>query len=215
MKILIMMALACWCLTVSGQTPEDARSFVQVERIGDATARHFFVFATDSRNYTIRHDGRGECYATNVMRKNFDLKMGPGGRLERLYFLKQGADLLLLYEITDGRSGWAYITRMDQRTARPKWLAPVNAINVGVGMVERDDAYLISTNLVARIDLLSGKYVWQMTDFAQSVTAEFRLTELTPDRVVLREDMEQGREIEIDKKNGHVIASAQRSRSKN
>jgi hypothetical protein len=141
--------------------------------------------------------------------------MGPGGRLERLYFLEQGADLLLLYEVTDGRSGWAYITRMDQRTAKQKWLAPVNAIDVGIGMVEGDEAYLVATNFVARIDLLSGKYVWQMTDFAQNETAEFRLTELTPDRVVLREDAEQGREIEIDKKNGHVIAAAQRNRSKN
>src|SRR5262252_4676079 len=113
MKILVLLVLTCSCLTVSGQTSavaSNVKTMAEVERIGEATARHFFVFATESRKYTVRQDGRGECYATNVRRKNFDLKTGVGGRIDRLYFVEHGPDVLLLYEVTAGRAGWAYMT---------------------------------------------------------------------------------------------------------
>jgi hypothetical protein len=98
MKILTLMVLTFWCLTVSGQTPDitlKSRQFIRVERIGEASARSFFSFDIAGRNFTIRHDGYGETYAPNVWRKNFNLKMGPSGRLERVYFLEQDTDLPL------------------------------------------------------------------------------------------------------------------------
>ena len=211
MKVLIVMVSICWCLSVSAQTPlvaTNVKTMAEVERIGEATARYFFVFATESRNYTIRHDGHGECYATNVMRKNFDLKTGPGGRIARLYFAEHGPDVLLLYEVTDSRAGWAYLTVLNQKTAKPKWLLPVSAINVGVSMVDGENAFVAAENFIARIDLVSGRYIWQLTDFA-----EFTLTELTSNRLVLREDSGEGREIEIDKQTGQVMN--QRVRVKN
>jgi hypothetical protein len=208
MKIVILLFSTCWCLNVFAQTPAVATSvktLTQVEHIGELTGRHFFMFATESRKYTVRQDGHGESYATNVWRKNFDLKTGPGGRIARLYFVERGPDVLLLYEVTDGRAGWAYMTLLDQKTAKPKWWAPVRAINVGVSMVEGDSAYVAAENFVARIDLVSGKFAWQLTDFGQNQTPEFKLTELTSNRVVLREDSGEGREVEIDKQTGQVM----------
>jgi hypothetical protein len=202
------MVLICCCLSVSAQTPvvaTNVKTMAEVEHIGETTGRYFFVFYTASRNYTIRHDGHGESYATGVWRKNFDLKTGPRGRIARLYFLEHGADVLLFYEVTDGGSGWAYVALMDHKTAKLRWSLPVSAINVGVSMVEGESAFVTAENFVARIDLVSGRYAWRLTDFAQNQTPEFKLTGVTSDRVVLREDQEQGREIEIDKQTGQVM----------
>ncbi|PWT88421.1 MAG: hypothetical protein C5B55_13125 [Blastocatellia bacterium] len=203
--------LVLWVLvsaTVAGQTPsgtEPAKSFERVDRIGEANARSFFVFATAERNYAIRHDGHGESYAVKVMRRNFDLKMGPGARLERVYFADEGNDLLLLYEVTDGRSDWAYFLRMDQKLVKLKWLLAVSAMNLGPAVLDGDSAYLTASSFAARIDLNTGKYVWQQNEFDQEKLSEFQSPVLTSDRVVLHEDKEEGRQIELDKTTGAVI----------
>ena len=205
MKILILTVMAVWSLTVCGQaTTLQNRQFVRVDRIGEATARSFFIFSTNSLNYAVRHDGHSESYATNVRRKNFDLKMN-GGRLEKLYFLEEGADVFLLYEVTDGRSGWAYLTRLDQKTAKQKYCVPVNAINVGIAVMEGEFAYVPALNFVAKMDLLSGKSVWEVKDITQGESSDFQIRTLTTGRIVLREDKEEGREIEIDKASGRIV----------
>ena len=80
--------------------------FVNVERIGEANARSFFVFSTSSRSYTIRHDGHGEGSSLTIRRKNY-LSMNGALRIERLYFAEYDGDLVLEYEVTDGRGDWA------------------------------------------------------------------------------------------------------------
>jgi hypothetical protein len=81
----------------------------------------------------------------------------------------------------------------------------VSAINVGVSLVEGESGYVAGENFVARIDLVSGRYTWQLTDFGQTQTPQFKLSELTSDRVVLREDVGRGREILIDKQSGQIM----------
>ena len=74
---------------------------------GEATARYFFVCSSSSRIYTIRHDGHGEGSSLTTRRKNYDLSMNGALRIERLYFAEYDGDLVLEYEVTDGRGDWA------------------------------------------------------------------------------------------------------------
>jgi hypothetical protein len=213
MKSLVVVLLTILPFLSAAQSPDDQSTpssgvvtFTWVERIGDANARSFFVFATSVRHFTIRHDGQGESYGSTLMRKKFNLRVGQQERLQRLYFLEQDGDLILAYEVSDGLSGWGYIERVNQKTLKLLWVTPVSGFNIGRGLVESEDLYLSASNLLAKVDLHSGNYVWQVNDIGEPV-GEFTVPRLMPDRVVFREDRGHGRTIEVDKVSGRVLNS--------
>jgi hypothetical protein len=94
-------------------------SFEEANRVGDPNARNFFLFSTAAGNYTIRQDGMGEVATPKGMRRVFMLKLGMKGRLERVCFGEHEGDLLLFYELQDGR---AYLLRMNQQNRKFRWL---------------------------------------------------------------------------------------------
>lgn len=166
MKVVLVFVLLLVC-SVSGQTLTDQSplprvGFVRVERIGEETARSFFVFATSTRDYAIRHDGHSEGSSLTTRRKNFDLRMGGATRLERLYYAEYERDLFVEYEVTDGTSDWGYVVRIDQETMKFKWIAPLSADNLGPGLIEGQNIFLRAVNRIAKIDLQSGTCLWQM-----------------------------------------------------
>jgi hypothetical protein len=203
MKIAILILL----LVVSSvcgqaQTPTQL-PLVRVERIGEATARSFFVFSTSIRNFAIRHDGHGELSSTTAMRKNFDLRMGGAARLERLYFIEYDNDVILEYEVTDQRGDWGYVMRMDQKTQKFKWVTPLSCNNLGPGLISGGELYFSASNLLAKLNINTGAFVWQQSqpdhDWA------FGLPELKGDAVVFQDEAQAGRVIELDKTTGKVI----------
>ena len=101
-----------------------ASPFTLAERVGEGTARSFFIFSTPVANYVVRHDGMGEVTygRTGVgMRKVFSVKTGPRGRIERLYSCEYAGDLLLLYEAGDA----GYLVRLSQKTRKVKAVVTV------------------------------------------------------------------------------------------
>jgi hypothetical protein len=111
-----MKSIIAVCLVVMSVS---SNGFEQANRVGDPNARNFFLFSTSAGNYTIRQDGMGEVSTPKGMRRVFNLKLGLKGRLERVYYGEHQGDLLLLYELQDGR---AYLLRMDQQKRKPRWL---------------------------------------------------------------------------------------------
>ncbi|HKE58404.1 MAG TPA: hypothetical protein VKB46_16950 [Pyrinomonadaceae bacterium] len=182
-------------------------AFTRIERIGEANARSFFVFSTERGfNYTIRHDGHAEVSAAKVLRRNFDLKMGLAGRLDRVYFSEHDGDLLLIYETTDGRQTRAFFERMDPKSLKLKWITAIDGFNLGPGLVEGNDAYLVASNLMARVDLQTGSYLWQTpTEEADDSNEQFLPPRITSDRVVFQVDAEKGRSVEVDKETGKIL----------
>jgi len=99
--------------------------FTAAERVGEGSARSFFIFSTPVANYVVRHDGMGEVTYGRTglgMRKVFSVKMGAKGRIERLYSCEYEGDLLLLYEA--GGSG--YLVRLSQKTRKMKAVVNVD-----------------------------------------------------------------------------------------
>jgi hypothetical protein len=214
MKIKALLFVLLWCIPVFSEIPLldeslPVKAFERVERIGEPTARFFYVFTTADRNYTIRHDGRGESYSNKILRRNFELRVGPGAKLERLYFAEYQSDLLLLYEVTDGRSGWGYLLCLDQVKRQTKWLLPIEGVNIGPAVIEGNNVYLSAADFVARVDLRSGKYAWRDKELEKSYAptfGEFLQPIVTTDRVLFKEDKEEGRVVEVDKGSGQVMA---------
>jgi hypothetical protein len=176
--------------------------FVNVERIGEANARSFYVFSTSSRSYTIRHDGHGEGSSLTTRRKNYDLRMNGALRIERLYFAEYDGDLVLEYEVTDGRGDWAYVLRMDQTMMRFKWVAPISAEALGPGLIEGRDLYISAVNVLAKIDMQTGAIGWQQSDFEH--VSMFGLPTIKADSVLFEDDFDPRRRIEIEKQTGQI-----------
>ena len=209
MKILVLLLSICPTLTAFAQTPEvpvSPQPFIRVERVGDATARSFFLFSTTDHQYTIRHDGLAENDVVELRRRrNFQLKVGRGGRLERLYVAEFQGDLLLAYEVTDGNSGWSYVARLNQQARTFRWITPVTGINLGPGLIEDGFVYVTGQNLLAKLDLNSGNYIWQR-EVAKDAPAfaEFQLPEIHGERATFFENGQRRRVIEIDKLTGEI-----------
>jgi hypothetical protein len=111
MKSIVAVCLVLMAVSSSG--------FEEANRVGDPNARNFFLFSTAAGNYTIRQDGMGEVATPKGMRRVFNVKVGVKGRLERVCFREHEGDLLLFYELQDGR---AYLLRMNQVKRKPRWL---------------------------------------------------------------------------------------------
>ena len=109
----------------------------------------------------------------------------------------------------DARSGWGYVVRMDQKKLKPKWIKPVSAFNFGPALVEAEYCYLTAANLLIKIDLRSGAFVWQQEEFEKQYaisSAGFRLPSLSDDRVFFQEDAESGKTLEVDKATGKILS---------
>ena len=155
-----MKLLAAICLVIltfsAVQIPARANlamaSFEKARRLGTGKQRAFFMFSTSAGKYTIRHDGLGEV-ASRRIGTLFHLKLGMTGRVEQVYFYEYQGDLMLLYEVSDGRNGLAYATRLNQETRKRVWLTPIERADVGPCSIENDAAYCgLST-----IDLKTGQ----------------------------------------------------------
>ena len=210
MKIATPLLLISLTLASIAQTPDQPAmrtSFSRIERIGEANARSFFMFSIGDWSYTIRHDGRGEIRSPGFLHPRYlDLKMG-GGRLERLYYAELSGDLLLAYEVTSGKSGWGHILRVDQNQ-RARWIAAIPSRNINPGTIENNFVYLSGQDFLAKMDLASGKYVWQQADFAKEYDKsffEFSLPEINGANVVFPELGSSSRVLELEKMTGKIL----------
>jgi hypothetical protein len=189
----------------------EPKAFSKVESLGDGT-RAFFMFGTNGPGYTIRADGFAEQSSVGKGRPtNFTLRVGRNGLIVRFYFLEDEGDLLLIYEGTDKRNGWGYVVRLNQKSLKPKWAAPVSDFNLGPGLVEDRYLYFSAANLLAKIDLRSGAYVWQQEDVQRKYALSFdgfQLPSITGERVFFHEDGAKGKTIEVDKVTGKILSVA-------
>lgn len=146
-----MKFVAVICLAILTLEPT---TFEQARRLGTGKQRAFFMFSTSAGKYTIRHDGLGEI-ASRRIGTLFHLKLGMAGRIEQVYFLEYEGDLLLVYEVSDGRSRLGYMTRLDQQTRKKRWLTSLAENDIGPCSIENDAARCGLTT----IDVRTGAHV--------------------------------------------------------
>lgn len=217
MNYLAVAAIFCYFLTGNVQTanyPQGSASeplaFTSIGRIGDPGYRSFFMFSTESgRGYTVRADGYSENSDGKTRPRNFSFPLGQSGNMVRFYMLEYEGDLLALYEVSNSDSGWGYLVRLNQKTLKPKWTMPISGFNIGPGLVESDQAYFSAANLFAKVDLKTGKYLWQQEDPQKQFQlgfAGFRLPQLEGEKILFPEDRPKGKTVAIEKASGKILA---------
>ena len=167
--ILATVLLAC---SDSSQTPPPNRGIETAAKSSskpptpllatadDLIEPHKFTFSLGDERYIILRDGKGKRTRLGSATEEFEVDSDKGV-IERIYYFKHSGDLLLALGLSDGESGWGSVKRLDGKTLKPKWSVGLPGFNVGQGLVEDDFLYLTTIGFVAKLDMVSGKYVWK------------------------------------------------------
>jgi hypothetical protein len=180
--------------------------FNRVERVGDDRFRSFFMFSAGGYNYVIRSDGFVEIGSAQAPRRLFKLTINPKGYLEQIYYLEYQGDMLLIYEASDRAYGWGYVVRLNQKTQKVRWIAPISGYDLGPGLVEGNSLYLTAADLIAKLDLVSGTFAWQHLDLTKKYSSSFAAFDLPwteGERVFFKE--QSAKTLEVDKTTGKIL----------
>lgn len=141
------------------------RIFKRAKSFGDWLSPSEFKFSTSHYNFNITGGGRGTRKLGISDSATFQLKLDTlmcGGEtyIRSIYYLESEADLILIYEMSDDESGWGSVTRLNQERLSPEWTEHVPSFGIK-GVVESSYVYFMASGYVAKLNLDSGKYVWQ------------------------------------------------------
>ncbi len=167
--ILAAVLLAC---SDSSQTPSPNRGIATevkspsksptplLATANDLIDPNKFTFSLGDEQYIVLNDGKGERTRPGGFVEEFKADSDKGF-IEKIYYFQHGGDLLLVLELNDVESGWGSVRRLDGKTLKPKWSAELPGFNVGQGLVEEDFLYVTAIGFVAKLDMVSGNYIWK------------------------------------------------------
>lgn len=210
-KLFILLSLS---LLLGFNSFAQTAEFSEAEGSGTSSAGGFakWNFTLGGNAYEIADSGKGTRTSGAKRATKFTLPVGAGETVSRLYCAEQKNDLILLYEISAGGEGAAYIVRFDAAALKPKWQANISGFNLGKGLIENNFAYLTAIGFVAKINLLTGKYVWKhdnLYGFKRNTGAfnSFETPELDGGNVVFTEKTfdNQTNIIVVNKTNGKIV----------
>ena len=210
-RILILLALM-FVVTISARGQQTAYPFSSAktlpEKSYDPTQ---FEFSHANDNYTIFSSGRGLRKRSGKTR-SFKLQLSPSSHLTReIYHIEYQGDLLLICEETDEMYGGGFIVRLDGRTLKTKWRRYIQGFNVGQGLIGGKHAYVTGIGFVGKVDLSSGRYVWQHRGlYKEDRFNSFELPEVHGETVIFRELPHYIRKkqavVKVDRASGEIIS---------
>ena len=132
-----------------------------------------FCFQEGGAEYVIGADGtarRGELAWRIPIDSTFSI--------EGLYYARRGAQLFLMYQVTDGDVGTGYLFAVDVGSLQGMWKTPVLiSLNLSPPLLSDSVAYLAGLNVVEKVRLRTGALVWRHVfyneDLARSGRSHF------------------------------------------
>lgn len=156
MKILVLICVLLLGVSATAAVNQDG-AFERARSVPNVMKPTFFIFSTSFGRYTIGNNGMGELGA-NGRRRAFYLntKIRLVGRLKQMYFREYQNDLLLLYQVSDGK---VYLARMIQESKQVRWFTLVKENDPGPCVVKGNEAHCGTADDLTKIDLGNGNYV--------------------------------------------------------
>jgi len=179
-----------------------------------------FRFSLTGSRYEITYSGTVR--RTDVGGKTLEFRLDLGEKDSysvRVYYAEVSGDIVVACESSDSESGWAFITRLDGSTMKPKWRDSIPGFNVGRGLVEGHFAYLTAFGFVAKTDLDSGTYLWRHDDLYDAFGPTgghfnaFETPQLEGDTVLFKEespDYSPVKTLKVDKRSGKLLGASKR-----
>lgn len=147
-----MTKLLVVCLGMVLSLPVN-ETFNLADRFGHPGRNLYFRFSTSIAKYTIRHDGFVEVYVTmdsgHLRKWNYFLNMRGKGRIDNIYHLEHEGDLLLRYDVMGQGS---YLSRIEQRSRKQKWVTPVSTVSSQAPTIQGDKVIVGDTIEIRKTD---------------------------------------------------------------
>lgn len=139
-----------------------AQPFVQAMRHGvDPSQPDSFTFVDGERKCRVTAAGAALCQRDGSREWPFRLPVDDG-RIEALSFFRDGDDLLMAYELSDGESGWAQIARVTRGAKRPTWRFHLPSLNMATPVFHEQTIVVAALAYLARINAETGSPEWRI-----------------------------------------------------
>lgn len=142
-------------------------------------------------DYQVGFDGLCKRNAPGERPTEIRLPLPKNARIDRVLYGEVQGDLLLIYEISDGESGWGSVVRLEPRALAVKWHVNLPGFNLSIGTIEGARLYQAGFGFVGAIDLTRGTFVWKHGDLYDQLRQSFNAfqpPELAGSEVIFREE---------------------------
>ena len=123
-------------------------------------ARDFTVKAF-SKDYKISYNGKMVLnkYTTKLFTNQF--------YIEDIQFAVYSNDLLIIYRFNDVISSGSRIAKFNKDTLEKQWDIPVSGFNIEKSIIEANYAYLVTADMLCKIDLVKGIFAWKKDNLSK------------------------------------------------
>jgi outer membrane protein assembly factor BamB len=165
---------------------------------------HEFKFSISGNRYSVKDE---KFYIDS---NNKSVSLTNDGNIEQLYYFPFKGDVVLVYGISSGGEGWGKIARIAVSSGKIKWQAHIPTFNIGQPLQEQQTVYMSGTGFVSKLNLETGKYLWERQFYNKYSIDAFGLPVVKGNQVLFRELSSvainnKPRTLVVDKNNGNII----------
>lgn len=167
-SLLLILALLTACSSRKDQggiTTESKQTFVptvqhsiyvEYDDINDPQKMHVIL---DRERMLVQKDGKILGPDGNLF---LDLQLEGG--IQVVYFWKDGSELTVLAELSDGDNGWTEIAKWNVMQKKKIWSTRFGGFNAGVPIIANNKMYLSTIGALAKLDVSNGQFCWKIED---------------------------------------------------
>lgn len=128
--------------------------YVEYDNINDPQKMHVIL-----DRERIRIDKNGKMYAPDGS-LYMDLQLG--GAVQVIYFWKDGPELTVLAELSDGDNGWTLIEKVNVMQHKTLWSTKFGGFNAGVPILVNGKLYMSTIGALGKLDVATGQFCWKI-----------------------------------------------------
>jgi len=133
-------------------------NFVEIEHPGNEGAS----FNIGNMNMVIFENGKGYLESGRKKTSSFKLSLPKNYYIEKFMYAVNTKDVYIVYQYTNDDDAAGFAACYDVTMQKIKWTVRVPGFNIGEPLVFRDYLYLTALGWVGKVNVLTGKFEWQI-----------------------------------------------------
>lgn len=130
--------------------------YVEYDNINDPQQMHVVL---DQERMLV--DKNGKIFTPNG---TLYMDMDLGGNIQVIYFWKDGSELTVVAELSDGDNGWTEVIKMNVMQKTKLWSTKFGGFNAGVPIIVNGKIYISTIGALAKLDQTNGTFCWKIED---------------------------------------------------
>lgn len=130
--------------------------YVEYDNINDPKEMHVVL---DQERMMI--DKRGKIFSPNG---TLFVDLVFNGNIQRIFFWKDGSELTVVAELSDGDNGWTEVKKVNVMQKTTVWSTKFGGFNAGVPIIVDGKIYISTIGALAKLDQTNGSFCWKIED---------------------------------------------------